>query len=305
MDDCGPEWKGERGAPGLLCQQLQCRQGLCYALCITEVAKRSRQPLPCLALLGWSLGANVVLVLVARVERTGTSGPGRPPLCLFRESQTEGSWAKQVLSIQQGRRHCGSCWATPVYPLLYLSLLISASIVPCFLSQISTRMGTFLRSRGCCQCHTQQVVLIDRCRATWGGAAVHSQGSLPWFSLPVAHGDCRLLFWDTGMEVSEGYEGSLCLWWGDGRADGSAYGSLGSVHYVPPGRASLHDKASLRLEQVRSEDQGWYECKVLMLDQQYDTFHNGSWVHLTINGALMFLSWNGQGRWPLGLIWRK
>ncbi|KAI2563642.1 IGSF9B isoform 3, partial [Pan troglodytes] len=39
--------------------------------------------------------------------------------------------------------------------------------------------------------------------------------------------------------------------------------------YYPPhvdpeyaGRASLHDKASLRLEQVRSEDQGWYECKV-------------------------------------------
>lgn len=67
-------------------------------------------------------------------------------------------------------------------------------------------------------------------------------------------------------------------------------GSLGFVPYVscpppPPGRASLHDKASLRLEQVRSEDQGWYECKVLMLDQQYDTFHNGSWVHLTINGA--------------------
>lgn len=62
-------------------------------------------------------------------------------------------------------------------------------------------------------------------------------------------------------------------------------GSLGSLHCVLPGRASLHDKASLRLEQVRSEDQGWYECKVLMLDQQYDTFHNGSWVHLTINGT--------------------
>lgn len=62
-------------------------------------------------------------------------------------------------------------------------------------------------------------------------------------------------------------------------------GSLSFVHRVLPGRASLHDKASLRLEQVRSEDQGWYECKVLMLDQQYDTFHNGSWVHLTINGT--------------------
>lgn len=36
---------------------------------------------------------------------------------------------------------------------------------------------------------------------------------------------------------------------------------------------------------MRAEDQGWYECKVLLLDQQYDTFHNGSWVHLTIHGA--------------------
>uniref|UniRef100_A0A8D0H9M4 Protein turtle homolog B n=1 Tax=Sphenodon punctatus TaxID=8508 RepID=A0A8D0H9M4_SPHPU len=54
------------------------------------------------------------------------------------------------------------------------------------------------------------------------------------------------------------------------------------------GRGSLHDKASLRIEQVRSEDQGWYECKVLMLDQQYDTFHNGSWVHLTVNAPPTF-----------------
>nr|XP_033773309.1 protein turtle homolog B isoform X1 [Geotrypetes seraphini] len=55
------------------------------------------------------------------------------------------------------------------------------------------------------------------------------------------------------------------------------------------GRASLHDKASLRIEQVHSEDQGWYECKVLMLDQQYDTFHNGSWVHLTVNAPPTFI----------------
>lgn len=50
------------------------------------------------------------------------------------------------------------------------------------------------------------------------------------------------------------------------------------------GRATLHGKASLQIDQVRSEDQGWYECRVLMLEQQYDTFHNGSWVHLTVNG---------------------
>ncbi|KAI5098824.1 protein turtle-like B isoform X2 [Silurus meridionalis] len=55
------------------------------------------------------------------------------------------------------------------------------------------------------------------------------------------------------------------------------------------GRTSLHGKASLQIDQVRSEDQGWYECKVLMLEQQYDTFHNGSWVHLTVNAPPTFM----------------
>lgn len=74
--------------------------------------------------------------------------------------------------------------------------------------------------------------------------------------------------------------------------------------FLPPppsllstGRASLHGKASLQIDPVRSEDQGWYECRVLMLEQQYDTFHNGSWVHLTVNGessgqtAPPYLTW--------------
>ncbi|XP_061557872.1 protein turtle homolog B-like isoform X2 [Phycodurus eques] len=54
------------------------------------------------------------------------------------------------------------------------------------------------------------------------------------------------------------------------------------------GRASLYGKSSLRIENVRSDDQGWYECKVLMLEQQYDTFYNGSWVHLTVNAPPAF-----------------
>ncbi|NXY78473.1 TUTLB protein, partial [Glareola pratincola] len=81
---------------------------------------------------------------------------------------------------------------------------------------------------------------------------------------------------------------------GGHRADGCA---------LPAGRASLHDKASLRIEQVRSEDQGWYECKVLMLDQQYDTFHNGSWVHLTVNAPAALCQEKGEGRRMLSRGW--
>lgn len=86
---------------------------------------------------------------------------------------------------------------------------------------------------------------------------------------------------------------------GGHRADGCA---------LPAGRASLHDKASLRIDQVRSEDQGWYECKVLMLDQQYDTFHNGSWVHLTVNGepgGVAVASQGGAAASPEGCVWRR
>lgn len=35
-----------------------------------------------------------------------------------------------------------------------------------------------------------------------------------------------------------------------------------------------------------------------MLDQQYDTFHNGSWVHLTINGACGPFARTGLGSLP-------
>ncbi|KAL4647477.1 hypothetical protein GN956_G8649 [Arapaima gigas] len=68
-----------------------------------------------------------------------------------------------------------------------------------------------------------------------------------------------------------------------------------SFRFYPPhvdpeyaGRAMLHGFASLRIEQLRSEDQGWYECRILMLEPQYDAFYNGSWVHLTVNAPPTF-----------------
>uniref|UniRef100_A0A5F8HES5 Immunoglobulin superfamily member 9 n=1 Tax=Monodelphis domestica TaxID=13616 RepID=A0A5F8HES5_MONDO len=60
-------------------------------------------------------------------------------------------------------------------------------------------------------------------------------------------------------------------------------------HYV--GRVRLQEGASLIIERLQTEDQGWYECRVLFLDQPNpeDDFANGSWVHLTVNSPPRFL----------------
>ncbi|XP_042295089.1 LOW QUALITY PROTEIN: protein turtle homolog A [Sceloporus undulatus] len=56
------------------------------------------------------------------------------------------------------------------------------------------------------------------------------------------------------------------------------------------GRVRIHEGASLRIEQLRAEDQGWYECRVLFLDRPNsdDEFQNGTWIHLTINSPPAF-----------------
>ncbi|XP_012664075.1 protein turtle homolog A isoform X1 [Otolemur garnettii] len=56
------------------------------------------------------------------------------------------------------------------------------------------------------------------------------------------------------------------------------------------GRVRLQKGASLQIEGLRAEDQGWYECRVLFLDQHRpeDDSANGSWVHLTVNSPPQF-----------------
>ncbi|KAM4861084.1 protein turtle homolog A [Thomomys bottae] len=56
------------------------------------------------------------------------------------------------------------------------------------------------------------------------------------------------------------------------------------------GRVRLQAGASLQIEGLRVEDQGWYECRVLFLDQHSpeEDFANGSWVHLTVNSPPQF-----------------
>ncbi|XP_054567847.1 protein turtle homolog A isoform X2 [Eptesicus fuscus] len=57
------------------------------------------------------------------------------------------------------------------------------------------------------------------------------------------------------------------------------------------GRVRLQKGASLQIERLRVEDQGWYECRVLFLDKHSpeDDSANGSWVHLTVNSPPQFL----------------
>ncbi|XP_017583324.1 PREDICTED: protein turtle homolog A-like, partial [Corvus brachyrhynchos] len=57
------------------------------------------------------------------------------------------------------------------------------------------------------------------------------------------------------------------------------------------GRVRLEEGASLRLDLLRAEDQGWYECRVLFLDRHSTDadFQNGTWIHLTVNAPPTFL----------------
>ncbi|KAM4690986.1 LOW QUALITY PROTEIN: protein turtle homolog A [Rhinophrynus dorsalis] len=55
------------------------------------------------------------------------------------------------------------------------------------------------------------------------------------------------------------------------------------------GRTRIEEGASLRIDSLRSDDQGWYECRVLFLDRHHaDDFQNGTWIHLTVNSPPAF-----------------
>ncbi|XP_026719735.1 protein turtle homolog A, partial [Athene cunicularia] len=57
------------------------------------------------------------------------------------------------------------------------------------------------------------------------------------------------------------------------------------------GRVRIEEGASLRIDLLRAEDQGWYECRVLFLDRHSTDadFQNGTWIHLTVNAPPTFL----------------
>uniref|UniRef100_A0A3P8UHB0 Immunoglobulin superfamily, member 9a n=1 Tax=Cynoglossus semilaevis TaxID=244447 RepID=A0A3P8UHB0_CYNSE len=60
------------------------------------------------------------------------------------------------------------------------------------------------------------------------------------------------------------------------------------VHPEYEGRASLRDVTSLSLDDLRVEDQGWYECRILVLDRPTEELKNSSWTLLSVTAPPTF-----------------
>ncbi|KAM7369264.1 hypothetical protein PAMP_013546 [Pampus punctatissimus] len=50
------------------------------------------------------------------------------------------------------------------------------------------------------------------------------------------------------------------------------------------GRVSLVQITTLRLEGLQLDDQGLYECRILLLDKPTDELRNGTWTLLSVTG---------------------
>lgn len=53
---------------------------------------------------------------------------------------------------------------------------------------------------------------------------------------------------------------------------------------VSPGRVSLVRNTVLRVKGLLIEDQGLYECRILLLDKTTDETRNGTWTLLSVTG---------------------
>ncbi|XP_062268361.1 protein turtle homolog A [Platichthys flesus] len=60
------------------------------------------------------------------------------------------------------------------------------------------------------------------------------------------------------------------------------------VHPQYEGRVSLVRVTSMRLEDLRLEDQGSYECRILLLDKPTDELRNGTWTRLSVTAPPTF-----------------
>ncbi|KAF5905338.1 protein turtle A-like isoform X2, partial [Clarias magur] len=62
------------------------------------------------------------------------------------------------------------------------------------------------------------------------------------------------------------------------------------VHPNYKGRVSLLQGASLVVDGLTLEDEGWFECRILLLDRTADEFRNGTWTFLSITAPPVFIN---------------
>ena len=61
----------------------------------------------------------------------------------------------------------------------------------------------------------------------------------------------------------------------------------GAPPYIEPqynGRVSLVDMKSLKIDEVTPEDEGWYECQIVVFDGDLSNTENGTFTHLIVIG---------------------
>jgi len=51
------------------------------------------------------------------------------------------------------------------------------------------------------------------------------------------------------------------------------------------GRVRAVGPTSIEIEDVRTSDEGWYECTVLFIDEKDESPGNGTWTHLAVNST--------------------
>lgn len=61
------------------------------------------------------------------------------------------------------------------------------------------------------------------------------------------------------------------------------------VHPNYRGRVSLSHGASLLVDKLTLDDEGWFECRILLLDRTTDEFRNGTWNFLSISAPPVFI----------------
>ncbi|XP_072570036.1 uncharacterized protein [Paramormyrops kingsleyae] len=94
------------------------------------------------------------------------------------------------------------------------------------------------------------------------------------------------------------------------------------VHPDYEGRATLTHLNSLRVDHLRLQDEGWYECRILQLDRLAEDSRNGSWIFLSVaappvfiktpppslevlQGDWLSLACSGHGNPTPAVTWRK